>query len=126
MINRASRQPKFQNLVRIAFEWLNQLKRRAIITKGRIQTRAEKKIDQVRERIHEGEYNDSAFDLVINDIRALVDEFAGAGSWDQWSNSTWNLFVELAHDEEASTYFDELEHYVLFAMEHPSSSTLRL
>jgi len=119
LMERASRQPEFRNLVNIFFKWMDQLRRRALLTKDRIQTRVEVKVDQVRERIHDAEIDQTPFDKVLADIRAIVDEFAGQGSWDQFYQTSWNLYVELVHDDEASAYFENLRHFVTDFMEHP-------
>jgi len=92
LVDRSARQPEFQNMIRTFFKWMDILKRRASFTKDRL----EKQADMVRDRIHNAEYHDSAFDKVISDVRSIVDDFAGAGSWDMWSTASWNLFVELA------------------------------
>jgi len=123
ILDRASRTPEFQNLVRIFFKWMEQLKQRAMITGDRIKNRVEAKVEQVKEHARDVKNNadETPFDLMLDDIRQLVDEFAGRGSFDQFYNSSWTLFVELAHDPEASRYFDELTVFIMDAMDHPEN-----
>jgi len=128
LLNRASRTPEFQNLVRIFFKWMEQLKQRAILTGERLKSRVETKVEQVKEHAKDVKNNadETPFDLMLDDIRQLVDEFAGRGSFDQFYNNSWDLYVELAHDQEASLYFDDLTVFIMDAMDHPENLNLEV
>jgi len=123
LLDRASRTPEFQNLVRIFFKWMEQMKQRAMITGERIKNRVEAKVEQVKDQANKVKDNadETPFDLMLDDIRQLVDEFAGRGSFDQFYSSSWDLYVELTHDAEASRYFDDLTNFIMDAMDHPEN-----
>eukprot|EP01114_Cavostelium_apophysatum_P002208 TRINITY_DN1192_c0_g1_i3.p1 TRINITY_DN1192_c0_g1~~TRINITY_DN1192_c0_g1_i3.p1 ORF type:complete len:1332 (-),score=661.94 TRINITY_DN1192_c0_g1_i3:39-4034(-) len=63
----------------------------------------------------------SSIERVWNDLKGLLDSFAGEGSFDTFYGNWWLLFDQMYNDKEASQYLSDLRSFMSAAITDPSS-----
>eukprot|EP01114_Cavostelium_apophysatum_P017672 TRINITY_DN5309_c0_g1_i3.p1 TRINITY_DN5309_c0_g1~~TRINITY_DN5309_c0_g1_i3.p1 ORF type:complete len:818 (+),score=309.46 TRINITY_DN5309_c0_g1_i3:123-2576(+) len=120
LIERASKQPEGQKLLRLFWKWFDHLKIRASMATDNLQTQADHLKSKAESAADTLSYQ-SSFDRMFDDFRYIVDSFAGEGAFDNWYTHSWKLYRELVNDPEANKYFGDLKRFLQDAFDRPES-----
>jgi len=120
LLNRISAKPEYKRLIGLYFKWMDDLKTRASQIADAAKDKAADAAAQVQTSANRVAHN-SNWDALWNDVRAVVDGFVGAGSFDTLYGEAWDLYLTALNDKEANAYLDSLKLFIADAINDPKS-----